>query len=212
LGLFSDKICSLDTSRKKAIVGPNKKSFLGGISMLRSTLPAILALTFLLSGCGNHWDFDEFGNPANFAPGARFKFDFVERSFTARGLTRCQFGGGNNGLGALEMSFQDSESDSEIRLALVGFYPQNNQHQIVGSGNSSGGSILLRAGGDQRLMSFKNQSANGRGNSTQCQFRTRIQGSSVEIAFQCMNLYNDYGQPRNASGELRCRTEQYTWD
>lgn len=180
--------------------------------MLRSVLFTLFASIFLLSGCGSNWDFDEYGNPANFAPGARFKFDWAERTFTARNLTKCQFNASGNGLGALEMAFQDSESDSEIQIDLIGFYPQNNQHQIVGDGKSSGGNILLRAGGDQRLMSFKNQSANGRGGSTQCQFRTRTQGSSIEVAFQCSNLFNDYGEPRNASGEIRCRSEQYTWD
>lgn len=180
-----------------------------------SSFPILAAFTFLMVGCGNFLSdsgFDNQGNPANFAPGANFRMDWVERGFTARGLTRCQLSSGQNGLGVLELSFQDDQSDSELRISLVGFYPQNNQHQITGEGRTSGGNILLKAGGDQRLYSFQNRNSNSRGDSTQCQFRTRIQGSSVDLAFQCKNLFNDYGQPKNATGEARCRTEQYTWD
>lgn len=177
----------------------------------------LLFATFFISGCGNFFSdpnggVDAYGNPANFAPGGYFKIDWLERSFSARGLTRCQLSASSNGLGVLEVGFQDGQSDSEMRLTLVGFYPQSSQHQIVGAGNSSGGSIFLKSGGDQRLNTFRNQNANGRGNSTQCQIRSRVQGSTIEVAFQCQNLFNDYGQPRSGSGEVRCQTEQYTWE
>lgn len=175
------------------------------------------ASTFFVSGCGNFFsdpseDFDQYGTPANVSPGGRFKMDWVERGFSARGLTRCQLSASQNGLGVLEVGFQDADSDSEMNLTLTGFNPQSNQHQIVGSGRTSGGSVVLKAGGDQRLNLFRNVSANGRGSSSQCQVKTRVQGTYIEAAFQCQNLYNDYGQPRNASGEVRCLTEQYTWD
>lgn len=185
--------------------------------MGKTSLILLIASTALISGCGNFFsdpsgEFDQYGTPANASPGGRFKMDWVERSFSARSLTRCQLSASQNGMGVLEVNFQDGESDSEMQVTLSGFVPQNNQHQIIGSGRTSGGSLLLKAGGDQRLNSFRNQSANGRGGSTQCQFKTRVQGTYIEVAFQCQNLYNDYGQPRNASGEVRCLTEQYTWD
>jgi len=166
----------------------------------------------VVAGCGNLSDFDEYGNPLNVSPGANFRIEHTERSFSARGLTRCQFTGANNGLGVIEMAFLDNESDSELRINLVGFNPENEQHQIVGMGKTSGGDVILKTGGDQRMNTFRNQSSNGRGNSSQCQFRVKVQGSYVQTAFQCYNLFNQYGQPRNASGEARCRTEQYAWE
>ncbi|NBT58844.1 hypothetical protein EBT16_08690 [bacterium] len=181
-----------------------------------NTLLLGLACLVLTGGCGkffsNDSEYDADGNPTNVAAGGYFKVDWLERSFSSRGLTRCQFNAAQNGLGVLEVSFQDSETDSELRLVLSGLNPQNNQHQILGAGRTSGGSILLKSGGDQRLNSYKNQSSNGRGNSTQCLIRNRVQGRAVEIAFECSNLFNDYGQPKNASGEVRCMSEQYTWE
>jgi len=173
------------------------------------------AAGLIIAGCGNFLSDDSdagLANPANIAPGGFFKIDWVERGFSSRGLTRCQFGGGQNGLGVLEVGFQDAQSDSEIRLTLVGFNPQSNLHQIIGSGRTSGGSIFLKAGGDQRLNTFRNQVGNGVANSTQCQIQTRIRGSAVEAAFRCQNLFNDYGQAKTANGEIRCQTEQYTWE
>ncbi|MFM8269286.1 MAG: hypothetical protein ACKN9V_03780 [Pseudomonadota bacterium] len=179
--------------------------------MRLSTLLVGLACSAFLGGCGNN-EYDAYGNPTNVTPGAYFKLDWVERGFSARNLTRCQFNASQNGLGVLEIGFQDSESDSEMRVVLSGLNPQSSQHQIIGSGRTSGGSLFLKAGGDQRLNTYRNQSTNGRGGSTQCQVRTRIQGTYVEASFQCMNLFNDYGQPKNASGEIRCMSEQYTWE
>jgi hypothetical protein len=174
-----------------------------------------VACSAFLAGCGvfsGSGEFDAYGNPTNVSPGGYFKLDWMERGFSSRSLTRCQFNSSQNGLGVLEVNFQDSESDSELRLVLSGLNPQNSQHQIIGAGRSSGGSIFLKAGGDQRLNSYRNQSSNGRGNSTQCQVRSKVQGTYVEVAFQCSNLFNDYGQPKNASGEIRCMSEQYTWE
>lgn len=176
-----------------------------------------LLLALGIAGCGDMYSdseelYDFNGNPANSAPAANFRIDYIQRGFSSRNLNRCQMTGSNNGLGVLEVGFQDDESDSEIRITLAGFYPQNEQHQIRGAGRNSGGEVYLKTGGDQRLNSFRNQSANGRGSSTQCNFRVKVQGNYVLAAFQCNNLFNDYGQPRNASGEIRCRTEQYTWE
>lgn len=174
-----------------------------------------LACCIFMSGCGKFFSNDSSengGNPSNVAAGGYFKLDWIERGFSSRGLTRCQFNASQNGLGVLEINFEDSESDSALRLTLAGLNPQNNQHQIIGAGRTSGGSIFLKSGGDQRLNSYRNQSTNGRGNSTECQVRTRIQGTYVEAAFQCRNLFNDYGQAKNASGEIRCSSEQYTWE
>jgi hypothetical protein len=174
-----------------------------------------VACSVFLTGCGassNSGEYDAYGNPTNVSPGGYFKLDWIERGFSSRNLIRCQFNSSQNGLGVLEVNFQDSESDSELRLVLAGLNPQNSQHQIIGSGRNSGGSIFLKAGGDQRLNAYRNQSSNGRGNSTQCQVRSKVQGTSVEVAFQCTNLFNDYGQPKNASGEIRCMSEQYTWE
>ena len=169
-----------------------------------------------LTSCGNFLSdsdaSDGLGNPANTAPGAYFKIDWIERGFSARGLTRCQWSGGQNGVGVLEVGFLDSQSDSEIRMTLVGFSPQNNQHQIIGAGRTSGGSIFLKAGGDQRLNTFRNQVGNGVANSSQCQIQARVQGTYVEAAFRCQNLFNDYGQAKAANGEIRCQTDQYSWE
>jgi hypothetical protein len=183
--------------------------------MRLTALLLTVACSAFLAGCGvfsGSGEFDANGNPTNVSPGGYFKLDWMERGFSSRSLTRCQFNSSQNGLGVLEVNFQDSESDSELRLVLSGLNPQNSQHQIIGAGRSSGGSIFLKAGGDQRLNSYRNQSSNGRGNSTQCQVRPKVQGTYIEVAFQCMNLFNDYGQPKNASGEIRCMSEQYTWE
>jgi hypothetical protein len=77
--------------------------------MRLSALLLTVACSAFLAGCGvfsGSGEFDAYGNPTNVSPGGYFKLDWMERGFSSRSLTRCQFNSSQNGLGVLEVNFQ----------------------------------------------------------------------------------------------------------